>query len=1543
MLSDPDRRLTPALKARLVAVREELLLWLEKHGGTRTPIVAQPPRDAWPLSFAQQRLWFIDQLEQGSAQYNIPYAFGLRGKLDVARLREALDTIVARHAVLRTAYVLHDGEPVQVVRRASPLRLDVIDLSDLDPDTQDARIAAMTEDEGGRAFDLSVDLMLRCALLRRSEDHHVVLFTMHHIASDGWSMGVLIREFVALYARGAEAELPVLDVQYADYACWQRETADGSLFDTQLAYWRRTLEGIPAVHALPLDRQRPAEQGFVAHSHQRHVGAQLLAGLHALGRARGATLFMVLQSAFAALLARFSGENDIAMAVPHAGRDDEMLAPLIGLFVNTLVFRTRVEPGMTGHDLIDQGRQVALGAFAHAYVPFDAVRDAIGHERSLAYNPLCQVKFVLQNFEASTLGLEGLIVEGMAQSADKVHFDLDLTVVESTHGLQFQWLYKEELFERSSIEQLASAYEGLLAQLSAQPSAALSALSWLSGAGQAQLLAWGQGATVTRGREAVLSRQVEAQAARTPRAIAVREGAATLDYATLEAQANRLAHALGEMGIGPGTRVGVHLERSLALPVALLAVLKSGAAYVVLDHRQPPARLGAIVADAGIAVVLLDSRRSSLPVGGLDAVYLDAVGEAGFLAGYPATPLPDTPGGEDPAYVLYTSGSTGTPKGVVIGHAGLTDYLAFAHEGYYASDLAGSLVLTSPAFDLTVPALFAPWLVGGSVELLPAQEEMAALVARLESPAAPAWLLRMTPSHAQALLALADAAPRSAAHVFVVGGEAFDAGLAGRLRAKYPAARLYNHYGPTETVVGCAWQAVSGEEAAGPLPIGRPMSNTVLYVMDGDGRLQPPGVAGELYIGGAGVALGYLNQPALSAAKFVADPWRPGQRVYRSGDRVRWRADGTLAFLGRLDDQVKLRGFRIELGDIEAALRAVPGVSEAAVVLRGEGEGARLLGYVTGQAGAEAIGQHLAAQLPAYMLPAAIVPLDGLPRTANGKLDRRALPEPAEDGDVHEAPAPGTEQALAAIWARLLGRETIGAHDHFFRLGGHSLLATRVASEIDRRFGKLLPVRALFEHPTLRALAAHVDAQAARGHAAIPVADRDGPLPLSFAQQRLWFIDRLEGGSAQYNMPAALRLRGALDVAALQRALDALLARHDVLRTTYAEVRGEGVQVIAPVATFSLATSDLSHHGEEDRLAKASSIVAQEADVPFDLVTGPLIRGRLVRLERDDHVLLVTQHHSVSDGWSLGVLVRDLGVLYSAFVEGRPDPLPALPVQYADYAAWQRERLQGEALEAQLGYWRTQLAGAPAVHGLPLDRPRPPRQAFTAGSLRHRVDRNLLDRVHALARASDASLFIVLDAVFALLLSRYSNETDIVIGTPIAGRPHKDLEGLVGFFVNTLVLRHDVRAGQSFDAFLAATRDMALTAYEHQDMPFDLLVEDLKPQRSLAHGAVVQVSFTMQNNERTVLHMPGLELESFGRAGERVQFDLQLFAMEDAGGLSLDWVYATSLFEEGTIERLSRAFACLLEAAVASPSTPVERLPVVDALDRATLAAWNAT
>ncbi len=1042
---------------------------------------------------------------------------------------------------------------------------------------------------------------------------------------------------------------------------------------------------------------------------------------------------------------------------------------------------------------------------------------------------------------------------------------------------------------------------------------------------------------------------IEAQAARTPGAVAIASGDRSLTYRELDARANRLAQRLRGLGVGPESLVGLCVERSARMSVGLLGVLKAGAAYVPIDPAFPSARIALMLEDAQPEVIVTEANLvESLPTGDAEVVCLDS--EWPTLAeGADAAPAVAV-SAENLAYVIYTSGSTGRPKGVQVTHGALTNFLTSMADLLGVTDRDALLAVTTLSFDIAALEMFLPLAVGGRIEIVP--REVAADGVRLAARLAKGDITMLQATPATWRLLLEGGWKGTPNLAILCGGEALPRALADRLVDKGRA--VWNLYGPTETTIWSSLAKVEPGDA--PITIGRPIARTQLYVLDARLRPVPVGVTGELYIGGAGVARGYYIRPGLTAERFLPDPFgkAAGGRIYRTGDLARWRSDGALECLGRADQQVKIRGFRVELGEIEAALAAHPAVREAAVVAREDATGEQaLVAYVSAREGQTLavadLRRALGEALPEYMVPSAFVTLDALPLTPNGKVDRNALPAPEESrgdrGFDYVPPRGPVEEALVGVWAELLGRDRVGVRDNFFELGGHSLFATQLLARIRDTFAVEPTLRDFLDDPTVAGLSRLIERELAAGSGLVapPIerADRSGPIPASFAQQRLWFLDQLEPGSASYNIPTAVRLKGDLDVPALERALNEVVRRHEVLRTTFAAEGGVPRQVIAPALELAVPLIDLSGVPESEREARTLDAIREEARRPFDLASGPLLRAGLVRLGDRDHVVLVTMHHIASDGWSIGVLIREVAVLYEAFRAGEPSPLPEPPLQYADYAAWQRGWLRGEVLEAQLAYWTGQLSGIPTLD-IPTDRPRPPAMSHRGGTRSIVVPKALVAELQALGRREGATLYMSLLAGFQVLLHRYSGQTDVAVGSPIAGRTRSELEDLIGFFVNTLVLRGDLSGDPGFREFLARVRRAALGAYAHQDLPFEQLVGVLQPDRDASRTPLVQSMFVLQNAPLPMPQGRGLELEILDTTSGTAKFDLMLAGIEEEGGLRLLMEYATDLFDAATIDRMLGHLKTLLESIVAAPDSPVSSLAMLTDEERRLLLGQQA-
>ncbi|WP_437759619.1 amino acid adenylation domain-containing protein [Sorangium sp. So ce1389] len=1914
----------------------------------------------FPASFAQQRLWFLEQLEPGSAAYHIAQATRIRGPLDHGALRRAVAAVVARHESLRTTFASRQGRPVQLVALEAEVDVPLVDLGALPSGERHAAFRRELEAAARRPFDLARGPLLRLALLRQTPVDHVLLVTVHHLVADAWSMGVLVREIAALYGAaraGAplEGHLPELPIQYADFVAWQSDLLAGPAFEEQLGYWRRALEGAPEALELAADRPRPARQASRGGQASLDLGPALTRSIKALSQREGVTPFMTLLAAFQVLLARRGGQDDIVVGTPIANRTRLETEGLIGLFANTLALRTRLGGDPTFRDLLGRVREACLGAYAHQDLPFEKLVEALQPTRDLSRSPLFQVLFALQSAPAPALELAGLIFEPIETSGGTAKLDLSLSLAERGGGLFATLEYSADLFGAATAERMLGHYRALLQSATADPGQRVGALPLLApDEREALVSAWND--TAAPFDERCVHELFEAQVERAPERTALIFEDERLTYGELDRRAEALARRLRARGVGPEVRVGVCVERSIELVVALLGVLKAGGAYVPLDPTYPRERLGFILADARVAVLLTQAWLvEALPAPAAPVLCVDAPeGEAAPAEGPTATavgaarpasaPRPPTP--DDAAYVLYTSGSTGRPKGSVNTHRNVVSFFAGMDQRVGCGDRDVLLAVTSVSFDISVLELFwtlargatvvllseaaagaraasssassssrgaqpdeadrdlefslfyfasddgasagaastedkyrlllegarfadehgftAVWtperhfhpfgglypnpsvtgaaiaaitrrvqiragsvvmplhdpirvaeewsvvdnlsrgrvgvafasgwhaddfaffperyasrreetargidavrrlwrgeaiaarggagndlsvrifprpvqadlpiwitsggnpetfaqagalganvlthLLGQRVEDLAAKirvyrearaahghdpragrvtlmvhaflgedraevrerirapftrylrssvglvetliqslglpvdrqamterdldealahgfdryfetsalfgtpESCAGLVERLRAigvdevaclidfgvdtdaalgglrhlhalmersrrPRRPrarsarslpeqarahgATMLQCTPSLMQLLLQDPEAARSlEPLRVVMLGGEALPPALAAEVKRALPA-RLINMYGPTETTVWSMTHEV--REAEGAMPIGRPIANTQVYLLDRRLELVPAGVPGEIYIGGAGVARGYHDRPALTAERFVPDPFgrTPGARLYRTGDVARRRPDGALVFLGRSDQQVKLRGHRIELGEIEAALGRHPAVLESAVVVREDEPGdRRLVGYVVlrgapapGAAGPAAdppadLGAFLRERLPETMVPATLVALPALPLTPNGKVDRRALPAP-ELGRAPEAasrePRTPVEELIAGLWAEALRRERVGVDDDFFQLGGHSLLAMQVVTRVRAAFHVELPLRVLFERPTVAALSAWIE-RAQRdgaGRAQVPPlapAPRAEVMPVSFGQQRLWFFDQLTRGSAYYNDVIALRLTGPLDIPTLQRSLDEIARRHEILRTSIVTASdGRPSQRVAPALAAPLSFVDVRADGPDPEAA-ARQRGAALALTPFDLAAAPLWRICVMRVADDAHVFVLVVHHVIWDGWSLRVFFRELAALYDAFGAGRPSPLPPLPVQYADFASWQRAWLEGPPIEAQLAYWREQLGDEPPALPLPTDRPRPPIETFRGAELVFDVDPALTQAVLRLSRREGVTLFMTLLAAWQVLLWRHTGQGDVSVGTPIATRSMPGTEGLIGVLLNMLVLRTRVDGSLTVRGLLRRVRDVCLDAYAHQDVPFEALVDALKPERRLDQQPLFQVAFVLQN-EPLALALPGLEVQPLVVERETARFDLALEAREVGGRLACRIEYMTDLFDAATIARIADGWQALLAQMAADPAGRVAALSALTAPERRRIEAWNAT
>ncbi|WP_231999228.1 non-ribosomal peptide synthetase [Mycobacterium sp. 1081908.1] len=1523
-----------------------------------------------PLSFAQSRLWFIDQFQGPSTIYNMAVALRLRGRMDAfdeEALGAALADVVVRQESLRTLFAARDGIPRQLI--VPPDRADfgwaVVDAVGW----AESRLAEALDAVAHHRFDLAAEIPMRARLFRVADDDHVLVAVVHHIAADGASIAPLVRDLGVAYASRRVGQAPDwadLAVQYADYTLWQRAqlgdlSDSGSRIAAQLAYWQEALAGMPEHLQLPTDRPYPPVADYRGASVSVDWPAELQRQVARVAREHNATSFMVMQAAMAVLLAKLSASSDVSVGFPIAGRGDPALDELVGFFVNTLVLRVDLAGDPSVAELLAQVRARSLAAYEHQDVPFEVLVERLNPTRSLTHHPLVQVMLAWQSGQgqgptgpAAGLALGGLQVTPLPLDTRTARTDLAFSLGETwtdagePAGIAGAVEFRTDVFDAASIETLIERLQRVLAAMTADPSRRLSSVDLLDEAERACLDEVGNRAVLTAPAPAAVSvpELFAARVARAPEAPAVTFEGRSITYRELDDAANRFAHLLSGQGVGPGACVALLLERSAQAVVAMLAVLKTGAAYLAIDPALPAARVDFMLDDAApVAAVTTAALADRLD--GRDLTVIDIDDPA--VENQPAT-APPAPSADDIAYLIYTSGTTGTPKGVAIAHRNLA-HLAPSTP----TSLPATQVWTqchSYAFDFSVWEIWAALLGGARLVVVPqwvvaSPDDFHDLLARER-----VNVLTQTPSAVAAL-----SPQRLEAEALLLGGEACSAEVVDQWA---PGRVVINAYGPTEATVYASMSAplTAGTGAA---PIGGPVSTSALFVLDESLRRVPAGVVGELYVAGRGVGVGYVGRTGLTASRFVACPFAgadaPGTRMYRTGDLVRWRADGQLQYLGRADEQVKIRGYRIEPGEVRAALAAFDGVEHAVVVAREDRPGdKRLVGYITGTADPAAVRSALADRLPAYMVPAAVVGLDALPLTVNGKLDSRALPAPEYDAtDRYRAPTTPTEEILAGIYAQVLGVDRVGVDDSFFDLGGDSLSAMRLVAAINSGLGAAVAVRAVFEAPSVAQLATRIHGGEGVLEPLVAAA-RPAVVPLSFAQNRLWFIDQLQGPSPVYNLAVALRLRGPLDADAFCAALADVVGRHESLRTLFTAPDGIPQQLVlaAERADFGWDVVDAAAWSP-GRLQEAIEETARHS---FDLAAEIPLRSKLFRVADDEHVLVAVVHHIAADGLSIPPLVRDIAVAYASRCVAQAPGWTPLPVQYIDYTLWQRAQFgdltdPDSPIAAQLEYWQHALAGMPERLGLPTDRPYPPVADQRGASVAVHLPVELQRQVVRVAREHNATNFMVMQAALAVLLAKLSASSDVAVGFPIGGRRDPALDELVGFFVNTLVLRVDVTGDPSVAELLAQVRARSLAAYEHQDVPFEVVVERLNPTRSLTHHPLVQVILAWRTlhdttGDPTARFASGeLELTQMPVDTGTARMDLA-FALEEhvdadgePAGIGGVVEFRTDVFDAATIETLIERLQRVLVEMTADPTRRLSSIGVLDDVERTRLADWG--
>ncbi|MEH1980837.1 MAG: amino acid adenylation domain-containing protein [Nostoc sp.] len=1529
---------------------------------------------SYPLSYGQQGLWFLYQLAPQSPAYNLAFTVRIRSGLNVPALQRACQKLILRHPTLRTTFGQGKAEPWQKVHEYQEVCFEETNAATWNWDELTKRAIAAYR----LPFDLEQGSVLRVNLFTRSPQDYVFLLTIHHIAVDGFSFGIILDELRLLYQAensGQEISLPPVSWQYQDFVQWQHQMLATPVGEELWRYWQQQLAGELPVLKLPSRQQRSPISNNEGASYTFNLTTELTSKLRETAKAQGATLYMTLLAAFVVLLHRYTGEEDILVGSPVNNRSRSEFDSIVGFFVNMLALRVNIAGNPSFSAFLNQVRSTVLAALAHQDYPSTLLVERLQHKRDHSQLGLFQVSFNLLQLQQITevIGLSmsnkakamadwgGLALEPFEIPQEEGQNDLVLNMVETTESLLGTYRYNTDLFDVTIISQMAGNFKTLLEGIVAHPQQPIAHLPLLRATEQHRLLVECNNTHVEYPQNKCIHQLFETQVKQTSDAVAVVFATQQMTYQELNVRANQLAHNLQGLGVKPEVLVGICVERSCEMVVALLGVLKAGGAYVPLDPQLPPERLEFMLLDSQISVLLTQKKLvAQMPKHNAHLICLDADWGA-ISAKSEENPVSEvTP--ENLAYAIYTSGSTGTPKGVAIAHRSLVNaYFAWEQTYQLRTRTSSHLQMANFSFDVFSGDLVRALCSGGKLVLCPQEsllvpEKLYGLMREQAVDCAefvPAVLrnlmeyLKKTEQNLHFL------------RLLVVGSDSWYVKEYQEFQHLCGLeTRLINSYGVSEaTIDSCYYENPGVNLSVDELvPIGHPFANIQIYILDRYLQLVPIGVSGELYIGGVGLARGYLNRPDLTEEKFIPHPFsdQPDSRLYKTGDLARYLSDGNIELLGRSDNQVKIRGFRIELDEIAAAIAQNQQVLEAVVIAREDQPGnKRLVAYIVPkqeQPNITELRRFLKQKLPDYMVPSAFVSLEALPLTPNGKVNRRALTAPMELNGDHSfvPPRTPTEEVIASIISTVLGLEIIGIHDNFFELGGHSLLATQVISRLRETFAVELPLRCLFESPTVAELNELIWTRLQTGSgvmtSAIKPVPRDTDLPLSWSQARLWFLNQLENQSASYNMPAALQMTGKLKIVALEQAIAEIVQRHEVLRTSFRLVNNTPVQVIDPTATVTLAVVDLQGFEENEQSAHIQRLVNLDAQKAFDVNSCPLLRLSLLQLGEDSHILVLTMHHIVSDGWSMGVFIHELSTLYQAFVLGEVSPLPDLPIQYADFAIWQRQWLRGEVYEAKLNYWKQQLADAPPLLELPIDKPRPPVQTSQGSIWKFQIDPELTQKLKTLSQKSETTLFMTLQAAFVSLLSRYSGQDDIPIGVPIANRNYQQIESLIGFFVNILVLRSNLKGNPSFSELLTQVRQVALEAYAHQDVPFEQVVEVCSPERNLSHSPLFQVMFAWQNTPMRKLELPGLHLTPLEIENVTAKFDLTLSMGETEQGLHGWWEYNSDLFEADTIARMGLNFQTMLAAIVANPQQSIRELPLLTDSERhQLLVEWNHT
>ncbi len=1509
-------------------------------------------QDIYPLSPMQQGMLFHTLFAPETEVYNEQLGCGLVGKLDTKAFQRAWEEVVKRHDILRSAFLWEDlDEPLQVVHEEVDLPFSLLDWSDKSPEQQKKTIDKLFREDRQDGFDLNAAPLMRLTVIKLAEDNHYLIWTHHHLLFDGWGLPIILKEIFSFYesfSQNKQINIPTVR-PYRDYIAWLQQQD----MDKAKMHWQDKLANFTAPTPLTFLKQQNGEDSEYARE-RRFLSESLSEKLNAFTKNNQLTLNTIVQGAWALLLSKYSGEDDIVFGATVSGRPADLPGSefMVGLFINTLPVRVFIDPDETVLDWLKQLQLQQAENRQFEYTPLVKIQGWSDVPRSM---PLFDSLMVFENYpvDDSLTEQNSLLQLEDVRSFARTNYPVTLVAAPGKR-LAIDLAFETRKLDVTIARLLMARLEKILESFAAGPQQRLARISLLSDEEFKHTISVWNKTEAAFPNQTTLHQWFEDQVDKTPDAVALVFQDQSLTFAELNQKANQLAHHLLKKGIKPEKISAILIDRSPEMVISLLAVLKAGGAYVPIDPDYPEERINYILEDAGVSLLITQSQLSGkVTVPSLPTVVLDRDRDKLISSARTDNPVTiATP--SNLAYVIYTSGSTGQPKGVLLQHRGACNLISAMITDFNIDASSNVLQFASFGFDASVAEIFMGLLSGAKLHLADREtilsdknfidfiNENKITTATLP----PSFLALLPEKDIKTFDTIASVGDKCSWELANTWGK---------------VCRFMNGYGPTEATVGSSWGLVNNfSKDTVTVPIGSPIRNAKIYIVDQNLNLVPPGIAGEICIGGAGIARGYLNRPGLTAERFIPDPFSgtEGGRLYRTGDLGRFLDDGTIEFVGRIDFQIKLRGFRIELGEIEAALKQIENIKDAVVLMREDTSGdKRLVAYLVADASMkskiEDIREKLKEKLPEFMIPAAFIIMDAFPLTPSGKVNRKALPKP-EQSDLDlaasiTAPRTPEEELMAGIWSDILHTDKIGVHNSFFDLGGHSLMATQVISRIRDAFEVELPLRSLFEKPTIALLVDEINtirnSEAGISMPPITKVPREGHLPLSFAQQRLWFLDQLEPGSASYNIPAAFRLKGKLNVEVLEKSINTVIDRHETLRTSFSSERGKPVQIIQDTLKLELPVTDLSDLSEAEQEQKVRATAEADARAPFDLSKAPLLRTELLKLSGEEHVMLFNMHHIISDGWSISIMVREVAVLYESLIKEEPAPLPELDIQYADFAHWQRNWLSGEVLEKQIDYWKNELAGIPPLLELPTDRPRPAVQTFNGAVKNITIPAELSAALRKLSQEQGVTLFMTLMAAFQSLLHRYSSQDDVVVGSPIANRTNSAIENLIGFFVNTLIFRAAFSAGLTYEDLLRQVREAALGAYAHQDLPFEKLVEELQPDRDMSHAPIFQVAFVLQNlPPQQSVDLPDLTMQALEADNATAKYDLTLTMTDHPDGLLASLEYNTDLFNAQTMQRMLDHFMVLLRQVSEEPDIAIDKIDLLKSEEKQLiLRDWNQT